>query len=596
MSDASPRWAGWANALLLIGAAVVQASSTSATEQLRLAGGARPRIVNGLTTHAYPATAALLNADGVPITLDNAELQCSATLIGCSTVLTAAHCVDDDPLPGHYLVYLQHAGLFTVSSIAIHPGSAFPVADIAVLKLGEPVSGIDPAPLNLVDPAPFIPITGTIVGFGQTQGGANDYGIKRIGGIETTSCTAGLPNGAGDDELVCWDFLSPIGTPGVDSNTCNGDSGGPLFLNLGGGETVAGVTSGGTSFICLPTDHSYDASVYTYSSYILGELGGDPTGPCGGLPPVGDPAVDVAGYDGSLDGSHLSDSYSVPVPAGKNTVRFALNGEDNGGFGIDMYVKAGPGASPASFDCKADGGSVFGACVFDLPAAASYSVFLLRTSGAGDYQLTVTTFGGGLPVCGDNVRTFNEDCDGTDDAQCDGLCQPGCTCPAPVCGNNIREQDEACDGSDASQCPGECAGDCTCPLPCQTGGMFPIRLRTTPERLRFRATLTNFFGEFDGQDPRSGFSLAVTQGANTVTVDIPADDPGWADSDVAKRKFKWRGNTGGVTRIKVIDRPGQGVLKVIVVGKNVSGTAAIDDDLAVDVTLTLDEKCVDQTF
>jgi hypothetical protein len=126
--------------------------------------------------------------------------------------------------------------------------------------------------------------------------------------------------------------------------------------------------------------------------------------------------------------------------------------------------------------------------------------------------------------------------------------------------------------------------------------MAPVRLRVTPQRLRVRATLQNFFGEFDGQDPRAGFALTLTQGANTVSVTSPANDPGWHDSDVARRKFRWRGNLGGVTRIKVIDRPGQGVLRLIVVGKHVPGTASIDDDLAVDASLTFDEKCVDQTF
>ena len=71
-----------------------------------------------------------------------------------------------------------------------------------------------------------------------------------------------------------------------------------------------------------------------------------------------------------------------------------------------------------------------------------------RAQGAGDYQLTATIFGGPPPQCGNGVREFDETCDGAaDDARCDGLCQPGCTCPPPICGNDVQEQGEACDGT-----------------------------------------------------------------------------------------------------------------------------------------------------
>ena len=39
------------------------------------------------------------------------------------------------------------------------------------------------------------------------------------------------------------------------------------------------------------------------------------------------------------------------------------------------------------------------------------------------------------------------------------------TCPGPgqVCGNNIQEGTEQCDGTDDAACPGLCQTDCTCP-------------------------------------------------------------------------------------------------------------------------------------
>ncbi|HVO23142.1 MAG TPA: hypothetical protein VMW56_05885 [Candidatus Margulisiibacteriota bacterium] len=159
------------------------------------------------------------------------------------------------------------------------------------------------------------------------------------------------------------------------------------------------MTSSGTNASCLPPDHSFDANVYTYRDFILAELGTDATTACGGPPPVGDPQVDVFGFDGRLDDTTPAATYTVNVGAGRTSARFTLNALETvrrdapqRTFDVNMYVKAGTGASPTDFDCKADAANVFEACIFDLPAAASYSVLLQRVVGAGDYQLTATTF------------------------------------------------------------------------------------------------------------------------------------------------------------------------------------------------------------
>ena len=95
----------------------------------------------------------------------------------------------------------------------------------------------------------------------------------------------------------------------------------------------------------------------------------------------------------------------------------------------------------------------------------------------------------------------SEQCDGTDDGACPGLCQANCTC-APfcgdgsvnqpseqcddgnhtngdgcddnctttACGNGIRTGSEQCDGSDAQACNGStCKADCTCNAFCGDG-------------------------------------------------------------------------------------------------------------------------------
>ena len=572
---------------LLVAAAV---ADSAAADRVSPGPIGRPRIVNGVDSHDYPTVGALLRgAPNAQITADTASIACSGTLIGCRTFLTAGHCMTG-VAPQEIWVFLQHAGLLTVESIARHPDYDFPAADVAVLRLGAPVTGIDPTPINLVDPFPLIPVSGIIAGFGR-DGTTTAYGIKRAGAVETTTCLSDLSTDP-DSELMCWDFLDPVGPAGDDSNTCNGDSGGPLFLDLGGGAAVAGVTSGGTSSSCMPADHSFDANVATYASFILTQLGADPTATCGGLPPVGDAQVQVSGFSGTLDDDETSDIHAVNVPAGSNSARFALNGIDDGVFDADLYVKAGPGVSTADYACKADADSVFGACIFDLPAPATYSVLVQRAAGSGDYQLTATVFGGAPPVCGNGVRDFTEQCDGVDSEECSGLCQSDCNCPPPLCGNGVREAGEQCDGTDDGTCPGACLTGCSCPVACVANPFYRVHLRAGAQTLRFRSLLANFQGAFTGKDPRDGFTLTLAQGATVVSVDIPPGDPGWAESRPAKGSYKWNGALNGITRVKAVDRTARtGRWKILMVGKAVPGAGGIDVEQPVDISLTIDGVC-----
>ena len=64
----------------------------------------------------------------------------------------------------------------------------------------------------------------TIVGFGRAGGDSQDYGLKRVATVTTAACVDDIS----DLTSVCWQFAGPGG------NTCNGDSGGPLFTDAGG--------------------------------------------------------------------------------------------------------------------------------------------------------------------------------------------------------------------------------------------------------------------------------------------------------------------------------------------------------------------------
>jgi len=254
------------------------------------------RVTNGVLAQDRPTTGALLSTSG-----SNHQAICSGTLIGCETFLTAAHCVCDGspfafcgtPSPAQYSVYLQNVGIVGVSAINVDPSYSFQdQGDVAVLTLTSPVTGVAPTPINTTMRPPF-GTTAEIAGFGLTRGGANDTGMLRRGLAETSVCTD-----ADADYHVCWAFTSPLGAPGLDSNTCNGDSGGPLFADLGAGNTVVGITSGGTASDCLPNDASYDIDVFVHAAYIDGIGGADLLNTsCGSIAQVGEPGAAVTTFD-----------------------------------------------------------------------------------------------------------------------------------------------------------------------------------------------------------------------------------------------------------------------------------------------------------
>jgi hypothetical protein len=254
------------------------------------AAHAGPRVVNGLPTQARPTTGALLRVSGGSL-----SHACSGTLVGCETFLTAAHCVCPGstfctPTPGDFAVYLQNVGVVTASAIEVHPSYLFgSEADVAVVTLSIPTTGVPPTPINDQQEVPFA-TAATIAGFGVTQGNRNDSGLLREGDTVTASCAGEVP----EDEHLCWLFDSPLGDAGTDSNTCSGDSGGPLFADLGGGEIVVGVTSGGSAFDCLPEDLSYDTDVFQNLAFIQGVAGADLANTsCGAHSQVGDVDTEI---------------------------------------------------------------------------------------------------------------------------------------------------------------------------------------------------------------------------------------------------------------------------------------------------------------
>ena len=379
-----------ATRLCVLGVLGVLAGCAADLEPGQPASSARP-IVNGERTTDFPTTGVLLAGS------NPAGLMCSGTLIGCDRFLTAAHCVCrgegsacQSPAPEQPLrVYLQNAGFFAVLRRHVHPDYSFPDNDIAVLELSRPAVGLIPSPLA----AASVPLgtEATIVGFGRSGGGQEDYGIKQAGPVLTAECP---PDAAGPGH-ICWAF------DGEGSNTCNGDSGGPLFIEQDGALAVAGVTSGGTRRDCLAGDRSYDTDVFTFLEFVQRRSGGpDALGQpvCGEVPHVGQPGAEVLSEQGELPAGGTAE-LQVEVPRGTSELRVALNA--NEGTEVAFYLGRGEDVSPAAHDCAAEGPGAYGYCSVVAPLAGTWTVQVMARS-PGAYQLTATLLGGS-PVAEDDA-------------------------------------------------------------------------------------------------------------------------------------------------------------------------------------------------
>ncbi|HEV7504259.1 MAG TPA: trypsin-like serine protease [Thermoanaerobaculia bacterium] len=354
------------------------------------------KIVNGLTDNLHP-TVGLFSTNGG---------ECSATLIGCQTVLTAAHCIctlpngddvdgatcatrSDLVTPAGKSVFFQHAGTFTLSRVAVDPAYIPGTqSDLAILHLSAPVPNIAPSPINRVSRPPF-GLAGEIVGFGTTLGRNSDDGIKRKGNVVTAACAP--PS----SRFVCWNFSNPLGSPGTNSDTCFGDSGGPLFLSLGGQTVLAGVTSGGTSPNCQPLDNSNDDDVFSDLVWIQTEAGADlNASSCGSGPQIGGAGTSVLGSSGTLTNGQNQVASSVEVPVGTTELRVALNSQDWFENSNALYIRHGAPVSTTAFDCKSAVLSGQQFCDVKSPASGTWNILARHISGPGGaFQVTASLIG-----------------------------------------------------------------------------------------------------------------------------------------------------------------------------------------------------------
>jgi hypothetical protein len=227
--------------------------------------GDQSRIIGGTPSTGDPSVVSLTLADGSP--------NCTASVVRPTVLLTAAHCVDtvsryraafgnDEQSPTSTIDVLE-----THADVAFNDGDYDSGHDIAVAILASPapVAALpmwrDPLPASVVGQS------ARLVGFGVTDTSGGGGGTKR----QIT-----LP------VLELRPLTLRFGVPG--STACSGDSGGPAFMNLGGGEKIVGVTSYGTDDDCTNGIVFYtrlDANMAFLTPYLDGTatIGAGSTGP-----------------------------------------------------------------------------------------------------------------------------------------------------------------------------------------------------------------------------------------------------------------------------------------------------------------------------
>ncbi len=205
-----PKSIAWINLLLLL-AALCSTVSAKASE----------RIIGGTLSSSWRAVGMITTAN---------EIICTATLIGPSIVLSAAHCFEgpSSQWPTRFITgpgIGNLNGFYRISRVDRHPdyNPAIGTHDIAVVSLtkrvGEHPMAVRVIPLD----AEIVGSQATIVGYGRDENGLS--GFKREAETTVTTLFAQL--------------LSTQGPP----QGCFGDSGGPIIETSDGPPLVFGVLS-----------------------------------------------------------------------------------------------------------------------------------------------------------------------------------------------------------------------------------------------------------------------------------------------------------------------------------------------------------------
>ena len=194
---------------------------------------ATAKIVNGTPCSGLNKSPVVVLLKNLP---DGKTGLCTGTMLSPNKVLTAAHCLEGaasiDILFGTVTDTFAYV---TASSWNIHPSFSSTTFTNDVGIVHSPVSLPVPNLPILATSAPKIGDRASIFGYGITTGGNTVDGKLRAGAMTI----AGV-----DSDKIYANFEASS------SNTCSGDSGGPMLLQVGSQQSIIGTTSYGTSTNC----------------------------------------------------------------------------------------------------------------------------------------------------------------------------------------------------------------------------------------------------------------------------------------------------------------------------------------------------------
>ena len=353
---------------------------------------------------------------------------------------------------------------------------------------------------------------------------------------------------------MCWNFTEPVGTPGTDSNTCNADSGGPLFIDFGSGPGDRRRDIGWAELDLSGGRCQRRRQRAQYAAWIQTEGGADLANTtCGSGPQVGGDGTTIVAADGFPE--RLADRAPAFV-RGRHRRRAAtrwINAHDSGTADFNLYVKAGSVPTPSDFDCAADGSGQFGICEFAAPTPGTWYALVDRVVGSGTYQLTFTSFGtdcalpesAGLPCNDGNVCTDGDVCQSGD---CVGSALPnGTTC----------DDADPCTRPDTCQA-GACVNDAVPLSGCGTAAQSALLLKQkggSKDKLLWKWVKGAATDPAELGTPTSGTDYAFCLYAGTAAVlvadvAIPADPLKW--SPLSDRGYKYKdpdATINGVQRV-----------------------------------------------